>query len=215
VTLTLYGRPGTAAMAAQAALEEAGAEYADVTVEVRDGRLVGPPEFAGLSPHGRVPVLVDGDLVLYESAAIALHVADRFPESGLMPPVGTPERSRAYSQLVYLTNTVQATFMWWFYPERVTADPAAQAEITAGTERQLNGMFDHLDGLLADRPYLLGERCTAPDLYLFMLTRWARNLPRPAWSLPYLGPYYARLSERPSIARMLERQGIEAYAAPG
>jgi glutathione S-transferase len=201
-------------MAAQAALEEAGADYTDVRVERRDDRLVSPPEFAGLSPHGRVPVLVDGDLVLHESAAILLHVADAFPRAELLPAVGTVERSAAYSTLVYLTNTVQATFMWWFYPERVTSDPAAQAEIQAGTERQLNGMFDHLDGLLAERPYLLGDACTGPDLYLFMLTRWARNMPRQAWSLPNVGPHYARLAERPAVMRMLARQGIDAYSPP-
>src|SRR5947209_881627 len=112
--LTLYYLPGSAAMAAQAALEEAGADY-EPSLVVRDGDLtVVPADYLRLNPHGRVPTLLDGDLVMFESAAVVLHVADRFPASGLVPPVGDPDRSLAYRSLTYLTNTVQATSMHWF-----------------------------------------------------------------------------------------------------
>jgi glutathione S-transferase len=132
----------------------------------------------------------------------------------LLPPAATPERSDLYRWLMYLTNTVQATFMWWFYPERVVgSDAAAAGAIVAGAERQLNGMFDWIDGSLEPGGYLMGDRFSGADLYLHMLTRWARNLDRQAWTLPRVGDHYRRLSERPSVARMLERQGIVAYPA--
>ena len=210
--MKLYYVPGSAAMAAMAALEEAGADYEAVPVVREDGRTVSPPDYRRISPHGRVPALVDGDIALHESAAIVLHVGERFPASGLLPPVGTPERSDLYRWLMYLTNTLQATFMWWFYPERVVgSDEATAAAIVAGSERQLNEMFDWIDAGLEPGSYLLGERFSGADLYLHMLTRWGRNLDRKAWTLPALGDHYRRLSERPSVARMMERQGIEAY----
>ena len=210
--MELYYVPGSAAMAAMAALEEAGATYDAVEVVREDGRTVFPPDYRQISPHGRVPALVDGEVRLHESAAIVLHVGERFPDSGLLPPANTAERSDLYRWLMYLTNTVQATFMWWFYPERVVgSDEAAAAAIVAGSERQLNEMFDWIDGCLEQQPYLLAERFSGADLYLHMLTRWGRNLDRKPWTLPAVGDHYRRLSERPSVARMLERQGIAAY----
>lgn len=212
--MTLFAIPGSAAMAPHAVLEEIGQPYDLVMVERRDDGSVLPAGFAELSPHGRVPVLQDGDLVLHESAAIVLHLADNFPDAGLMPPLGTDERSHAYRYLTYLTNSVQATFMLYLYPWRLADAPGAPEAIRAGAARDLNTMFDYLERALAGRPYLLGEQLTAPDLYLFMVTRWGRNLPRQAWSLPNLGGHYGRLAERDGVRRMLDRQSIEAYGPP-
>jgi glutathione S-transferase len=210
VTRDLYVIPGSAAMAAQAALEEAGLEYEQHLVDQVDRSSI-----HGLNPHARVPVLVEGDLVMYEAAAIIMHVADKVPESALLPHVGTGERALAYRWLTYLTNTVQATFMWRLYPERLVGkDEAAQAAVVAGSEVQLTEMFDVIDAGLEGHTYLLGPFSGA-DLYLHMLTRWGRHLDRQAWSRQNLGEHYRRLSERPSVARMLERQGIAAYPEPG
>jgi glutathione S-transferase len=209
--LQLFYLPGTAAMAAQAALEEAGVAYEPVLVVREHGRTVAPSAYLKLNPHGRVPTLVDGDLVLYESAAIVLHLGDRLPASGLLPPQMTDLRSDAFRWLMYLTNTVQATFMWFFYPERhVGDDEVACRAVVAGATRQLDTMFHWIDSQLEGREYVLGE-FSGVDLYLHMLTRWGRNLPRKAWMLPNIGDHYELLSERPSVARMLQSQGIEAY----
>jgi glutathione S-transferase len=209
--LQLFYLPGTAAMVAQAAVEEVGLEYVAVPVVREQGRTVSPSGFLELNPHGRVPTLVDGDLVLYEAAAIVLHLGDRHPESGLLPPPRTDARSHAFRWLAYLTNTVQATFMWWFYPERFVGDDEAACQaIVAGTTRQLDAMFHWIDSELGGREYVLGE-FSGVDLYLHMVTRWGRNLPRKAWTLPNLGAHYALLSERPSVARMMQRQGIVPY----
>ena len=205
----LFVIPGSAAMAPQAALEEAGLEYEQHLIDPADRS-----EIHGLNPHGRVPVLVEGDLVMYEAAAIVMHVADKVPESALLPHVGTGERALAYRWLTYLTNTVQATFMHRLYPARMVGDDeAAQEAVVAGTELQLAGMFDAIDAGLEGHTYLLGPFSGA-DLYLHMLTRWGRHLERKAWSRPNVGEHYRHLSERPSVARMLERQGIEAYPDP-
>jgi glutathione S-transferase len=210
--ITMFYLPGSAAMAAMAALEETGAPYDAVRVVRKDGHTIEPANYREISPHQRVPAMVDGDVNVYESAAIVLHLADRFPASGLMPDVGSGDRSHAYSWLIYLTNTVKATFMWRLYPERVVGDDSpARTAVVTGTENQLDAMFDWIESRLESQPYLLGARFSAADLYLHMLTRWGRHLDRKAWTLPALGEHYRRLSERPSVARMLARQGIEAY----
>lgn len=207
---TLYYLPGSAAMAPHAALEEAGADYELVRVQRDEGRPTA--EYLAVNPLGRVPAFVDGELVLWESAAVCMTIADRHPDSGLLPPPGSAARGVAVRWLVYLTNTVQATFLNYAYPERMLGkgSPAAAA-VTEGSGRSLDAAFDHIDTLLGDGPHLLGETFSAADLYLHMLTRWCRRLPRQAWSLPHVAPHYARISERPAVVRMLEQQGIVAY----
>jgi glutathione S-transferase len=206
---TLYYIPGSAAMAPHAALEEIGAPFELRKVQ-RDAEGRSPPEYLAVNPLGRVPAYVDGAFVLWESAAITIYLADKHPEAGLLPPPASDERAVAVRWLVYLTNTVQATFLHYAYPERLVTEAAVDA-VRAGAGTHLAAAFEHIDEQLGDGPYLLGDSFSAADLYLHMLTRWCRRLPRKAWTLPNVGRHYQRLNERPSVARMLAGQGIVAY----
>ena len=208
--LDLYWIPGAASLAVHALLEEAGVEYRLHRV-VRDNGKVQPAEFRKLSPHGRVPtVVLDGGLVMYESAAIVMHLSDLYPEAGLAPAPGTPERALWYRWLTYFTNTVQATFMIFIYPERYTAEGADAEPVKERAEASLVGMRDFLEGeLAAGGPYVLGERFSSADLYLWMLTRWGRRL-EPKWSgPPELGAHWRRVRERPAAQRVYEQEGLE------
>ena len=211
-----YYIPGSAALAAHAAFEEAGAPVELVRVQRENGVTVSPANYLELNPHGRVPALVDGDLRLYESAAIVLHVGDRYPQSAVIPPAGSDDRSLFYRWLVHLTNTVQPQFVAFFGPARMigsSADEALQAQVKAGAASILATQLDWLDSELAGKQYLLGDTFSGADLYLFMLTRWSRNLERKGWDRPNLGAHYRRLAERPSVVRTLEAEGIEAFAS--
>src|SRR2546429_5794468 len=111
--LCLHWIPGSAAMAPHAALAEIGVDYELARVE-RDAAGQSPPAYFALNPSGRVPTLEDGDLVLTESAAILLHLADSFPEARLAPPVGEPPP--LYPWLVVMTNTVQTALLRFLLP---------------------------------------------------------------------------------------------------
>jgi glutathione S-transferase len=195
-------------MAPHAALAEAEAEYELVRVELDEAGNA-PAEYLALNAWGRVPTLVDGDLVLTESAAIVLHVADRFPDARLVPPVGSPGRAEVYRWLVYLTNTVQATYLRWRYPERYTADRVGEAGIVACEAETLRRHFDWIDERLAGRTWLVGDERTGADLFLFMLTRWGRSLEPAAWQRPNLRTHFLRTLERPGVTRMVAEQGLE------
>jgi glutathione S-transferase len=197
-------------MAPHGALEEAGADYRLVRV-TRDNGRSDPPEFERLSPLGRVPVLVDGDLALTESAAIVMHISDRFPEARLGPEPGTPERARWYRWLVHLTNTVQPAFLRRLYPERYTADQAAAPALKESAGEELVALRDLIElHLGAAGPHLLGDRFTSADLYLHMLTRWGRHLDPKWWDLPALGAHYRLVGDRPAVRRMREQQGLDS-----
>jgi glutathione S-transferase len=199
--LRLYWIPGSAAMAPHAALAEAGADYELVLVE-RDDTGQSPPAYVALNPSGRVPTLVDGELVLTESAAILLYLADRFPQSRLAPPIG--ERAELYRWLVFLTNTVQTGLLRFLYPERYGDE---SVRTIAATE--LRQLFERIDGALAGRDWLVGDGRTAADLFLFMLTRWGRHLDPPAWDLASLRTHFLRTLELPGVRKMIDEQGLE------
>jgi len=207
--IDLYYMPGAASLAVHAVLEEVGAEYRLVRVSREDGK-VEPPEFVGLSPHGRVPVLVDSTLVLHESAAIVMHLSDSYSAAGLAPALGTPERAHWYRWLTYLTNTVQTGFLSYLYPERYTADPDGAPAVKEQADAGLAATRDFLDReLAAGGPYLLGERFTSADVYLYMLTRWGRRLEPKWWDQPALGTHYRLVGERPAVQRAREQEGLD------
>ena len=154
----LYYYPGNANLAPHILLEEIGADYELVLVD-RNKSEHKSPAYLKLNPTGRIPVLVDGGLVLYETAAICLHLADRHAGAGLAPALGSNERAEFYKLLVYLTNTVQAELILYFYPERLADDEAAAAQIKTHAESRVGGMLDLIEATLAagTGPFLLGR----------------------------------------------------------
>lgn len=201
--MRLHYLPGTAAMAPHAALAEIGAPYELVRVE-RDAEGQPSAAYLALNPWGKIPTLEDGDLVLTESAAICLHLADRFPEARLAPTDGTRERSELYRWLLWLSNTVQMTQMRYFYPDRYGTGGVKEA-----AETELYQLHALIDGHLAGREWLVGEGRTVADLFLFMLTRWGRFLEPPAWDRPNLRAHWLRTLALPGVAKMIDEQGLE------
>jgi len=214
--IVLHHAPSSAAMAPHILLEELGVpfELRPVDLEARTHKA---PDYLRLNPNGTVPVLVvddapGGPLVLWESAAICLHLADMHPSAGLAPLPGTPARAHFYKWLTWLTNTLQATLISYFYPERWVAEghAAAAAEVKACAEARAGALVDVLEAELArdGRPWLLGAEWTAVDAYALMLCRWTRHFARPASRLPTLGDCLRRGLERPAVRAVFERERI-------
>ncbi|WP_245435572.1 glutathione S-transferase family protein [Microvirga calopogonii] len=207
--LSLYYYPGNASLLPHMMLREIGAEF-ELRLVDRGQNAQKSAEYLKLNPSGRIPVLVDGDLVLFETAAIALHLADKFPEAGLAPAVGTAERAAFYRWMIHLTNTPQVEFRAWFYPHEHVIDEAAAPTVKQAAGERLDRMFDVISGQLGDKTWLLGERFSAADLFLFMLIRWGRGMPRPPRSIPNLNALAERVLARPSVRKALEVEGIKA-----
>ena len=196
--LSLYWRPGTASMAPHAALAEIGIAYELVRIE-RDAAQT-DPGYLALNPLGVVPTLVAGDVVLTESAAILLYLADRYPEARLAPL----DRAQLYRWLVFMTNTLQTALLRFFYPERY-GDETVRELAAAEAGRH----FDLLDRALEEREWLVADHRTAADLFLFMLTRWGRRLEPAAWSRPNIRSHFLRTLALPGVQRMVAEQGLE------
>ena len=102
-------------------LEELGIPFQLDLVKRDEGALTSP-EYLAMNPNGLIPVLVDGDTVLYETAAILLHLADTHPASKLAPRMASAERAQFYKWLIWLTNTLQPALIAYFYPHRWVAE---------------------------------------------------------------------------------------------
>ncbi len=185
-------------MAPHAALAEIGLDYELVRIEREQAQT--DPAYLALNPLGVVPTLVEGELVLTESAAILLYLADRYPEARLAPD----DRTQFYRWLVFLTNTVQMTMLRFFYPERYGGDGVGEVAAAEAARH-----FALLDSTLEGRDWLVGDQRTAVDLFLFMVTRWGRRLSPPAWDHPHLRAHFARTSRLPGVQQMLGEQGLD------
>ena len=212
--MQLHYYPSTAAMIPHILLEELGIPYKRVLVD-RTRNEHKEPAYLRLNPNGLIPVLTDGDLVLYETAAILLHLCDTHLQAGMAPPLGTPERAHFYKWLMWLANTLHPTLLACFYPERWVNEGNAQgaAEVKARAQQKVVELLGQLDALVArngDR-WLLGEEYSALDPYVFTLCRWTRNFPDgKARERTHLGPYLQRVSERPAVQRVFAAEQISA-----
>ncbi len=212
--IQLHYYPGNASLIPHLLLEELGVPFELVLVD-RAQQAHKSPAYLKLNPNGLIPVLVEttpaGELVLYETAAICLHLLDTHAEAGLAPATGTTARAHFYKWLAWLTNTLQAALIIYFYPERWADEPAAIAQVKAHAEAKIGAMLDQLDAeLAANGPWLLDAAFSAIDLYALVLCRWTRGFARPARSLPHLGPYLQRLLARPAVQRAMATEGIVA-----
>ncbi len=210
--LQLHYYPGTAAMTPHIVLQEIGAPFELVLVD-RMADAHKSPAYLKLNPNGLIPVLTEGDFVLYETAAIVLHLCDQYPDAQLAPPVGSVARAHFYKWLAWLTNTLQVALIVYFYPQRwVNEGNLSGAEqVKAQAERKVGLLLDQLDGELARHggPWLLGQNYSALDPFAMMLCRWTRGFASaPARSRAHLGPYLQRVLERPAVQQVFAAEQL-------
>lgn len=200
MTCKLYYYPSNASLAPHILLEEIGAPFELVLVD-RDNAQHKSKDYLAINPAGVIPAMVDGDVMLGEAAAICLYLADKHPEANLIPPLQSAARAQCYRWLIYLTNTVQAELLHYFYPDRL-GGPHAELVKSNATAR-LMPMLDILDTQLAQSggPFLLGTQYTIADIFLFMMCRWTRNMPNPARNRPHLAKFLTMMRQRPAVIR--------------
>lgn len=201
--LRLYEFPSTRSARCRWTLQELGVPFEAIEVDLASGRHR-DPEFLQLNPYGRVPVLLDGDLVIFESAAICLYLGDRFPEKGLIPTAGTRDRALHDQWVFFCTNELEQP-LWRIrrhtvlYPQekRIPADiELAREDFRAATRV--------LQEVLAGKRYLVGDRFTIADIITAYTLYWA-TLYDLLKDFPILENYLEKQSERPTFPAELKR----------
>ncbi len=169
---TLYTAPDCGSFVAHALMDEAGADYRLVEIDIAK-REHKSKAYLKVNPMGTIPALdVGRGRIMTESAAMVIYLVDRFPKAGLGPPPDAPERPAFLSWLVFLAvNTYQAEDRE-YRPEWYTTVPEECEGLRAAAARQIDDQFATIDEALGGSRYLAGAHRSAADLYLLMIACW-------------------------------------------
>ncbi len=201
--ITLYHAPRSRASRFIFLLEELGAPYELKEVSIRRGDGSGALDTANPHPHGKVPVIRDGETVVYESAAIALYLTDKFPQHGIGPLVGDATRGAYLTWLAYYAGVMEPAWMSAFMKWDVRRG-------TAGWVKT-DEVMELVKATLSKQPFLLGEKFSAADVLVATTFKLFMGSPILA-KTDLLEAYVNRVASRPAYARA---QDIEAKAGHG
>jgi len=169
----LYFHPSSSSSAPMAVLEEIRVNYEKHLVDYEGGE-TRTAEYRKVQPLGLVPALgfEDGSS-MFESAAIILYLGDRHPESNLAPALADPERPNYIQWLFYLADTIYPSYNRFYHPERYTTASEGAADVKEQARQTVLNQWQIVEDAVNDNgPWLLGQRFSACDIYLQMLTTW-------------------------------------------
>ena len=155
-----------------------------------------------INPKGYVPALqLDNGEVLTEGPAIVQYLADQKPASGLAPAAGTFERYRLQEMLGYINSEIHKTYSPLF-------NPKTGQEVRNERVDYLRKRYDLIEKRLTGRDYLVGDRFTAADAYLFTVTNWANFVKVDLSAFPNLMAFQKRVAARPAVQAAMKAEGL-------
>ncbi|THD58392.1 glutathione S-transferase family protein, partial [Phenylobacterium sp.] len=199
--LKLFHAWGSCSLASLIALEEAGADYELVVMDTKafDQRT---PEYLEINPKGRVPALVTDLGVLTETPAILSYIPEAHPAAGLLP-VDAWERAQAHAFNSYLCATVHVAHAHKHRGYRWTDDTAAQAAMTAAVPKNEIACFRLIEDRMFKGPWVLGERFSVCDAYLYTLFGWLPGDGVDTAQFPAILDNSRRVEARPAVRKVL------------
>ena len=203
----LYYFPQNASLTPHMVLREIGAPF-ELRLVDRKSNAQKSAEYLKLNPNGLIPVLVADGVPIYETAAIAMYLADAHAEAGLAPAIKSPLRPHYYKWMFHLSNALQSEFRAWYYAHEYVSDTSLIDSVKLATGGRLRKTFERIGAQLEGSEWLLGDQFSAADLYLFMLMRWGMPLPLPPRTIPVLADHAHRVGQRPAVRATLEFEGI-------
>lgn len=200
--MKLYGIPQSRAARCLWALEETGLDYERVDTVMRQD--TGAPEFLAINPNGRIPVLVEDDLVLFESLAINGYIVKK--AGGELAPKDAKEDALAEQWALWaMTETEKACLTGLFHSLGIMGrekDPKIVADCMAELDRP----FKVIDAHLAKNDWLMGGRFTIADLNVASVLAWAKTGRFDLSAYPHLVEWLDTCLARPAYQRVREMQ---------
>jgi len=196
--ITLYHAPRSRSSRFIFLLEELGAPYEIARVSIRRGDGSGALDEGNPHPHGKVPAIRDGETLVYESAAVALYLTDKFPAAGIGPVVGDAKRGAYLTWLAYYAGVMEPAWTSAFM----------KADVPRGTAGwvKTDEVMELVNATLSKSPYILGEKFSAADILIgttFKLFMGSPLLPK----TDLLEAYVQRVVERPAYGRAAAKDG--------
>jgi glutathione S-transferase len=188
--IELYWKPETVGDVVAMALRLIGVEHRIVTV----GEDVTEDEYLRINPAGTVPTMVDGDLVLFESVAILMYLADQHPDAGLAPAPGTPEHALYDRWLAFILANLMGAYYRWYHGDEMIDGAQHLDALRNGVKRNVNALNRRIESELGDRDWLLADGPTMPDLLLGNVATWGDEIDGIEAPGPRLGGLVARVA---------------------
>ena len=201
--MKLYGTPPTRALRVQWLLNELGVECEVVDLNPADPS----PELLKLNPAGKLPVLVDGDVVLTESAAIPLYLAEKYPEKGFIP-ADLANRGQMYRWIFFLVTEIEQPLWRIALNTQIYAEEDRVPADIANATRDCKKMVAVFENHMKDREFVVGERLSVADFMAAYTLDWA-NEGKMLGDGPQLRAYVETMYARPT-APMTIKEGFAA-----
>jgi glutathione S-transferase len=199
--MKLYWAPRTRSLRALWVLEEAGAPYERVRIDLSADEQK-TPDFRAINPMAKVPALTDGSGAVAESGAICAYVAEAHPKAGLAPPLGDPARGRYLQWLFFSPGCIEPAFL--------TKSTNIEVQPQMASFGDFDRVFDVLEAAVAKGPWLLGERFSAADVMIGLDLHFGIDIFKLVPTRPVLRAYIDRCLARPALqrAKVIEAEGV-------
>ena len=201
--MKLYYSPGTCSLSPHIVMREAGMAFDMERVDLASHQTETGTDYTQINPKGYVPALrLDDGQVLTEGAAIVQYIADLHPEAGLAPKPGTLERTRLQEYLNFIAAEYHKAFSPLFSSDATDAAKAA-------AKTNVGNRLDYFEKLFADgRAYLMGDKFSVADAYLFVVTNWTKPTGISLNKWPNVTAFVARVAGRGKVQDALRAEGL-------
>jgi len=200
--MKLYYSPGACSLSPHIVAHETGTVLTLEKVDTKTKRTASGRDFTEINPKGYVPALeLDDGQVLTEGPVIAQYLADQKPEAGLAPAAGSLDRYRLLEVLGFLNSEVHKSYSPLF-------NPGTSAEVRTEKDAVLKKRYALIDQWLATQEYLVGDKFTVADAYLFTLTSWAKHVKVDLSAYSHVAAFQQRVAKRPAVQAALKAEGL-------
>jgi glutathione S-transferase len=200
--MKLYYSPGSCALASHIVLEEVGVKFELARVNLKDKRTADGEDYNTINPKGYVPtVRLDTGEILTENTALLPYLGALNPQLHLMPAFGSIDFYRVSEWLGYISGELHKNIGPLFRPTTPEATVAAHHEA-------LRRRLSFIDQALNGKSFLVGEKFTVADAYLYVITRWFPRVNIEIGNYPNLKRFNALVEARPSVQKALGDEGL-------
>ena len=200
--MKLYFSPGACSLSPHIILQEAGLPFTIEKVDLRSKLTASGADYLSINPKGYVPALVTDDgVLLTEGPAIVQYLADQVPEKQLAPANGSLERYQLMSWLNFIGTEIHKNYSALF-------NPASSDELKDNARQNLARRYAYVERMLEGREYLVGERFSVADGYLFVVTNWAGMLKLDMSAFPQIAAFQKRIAARPAVQQAMKAEGL-------
>lgn len=200
--MKLFYSSNSCSLASHIALEEAGAPYEAVRLDLKSGDQR-KPEYLKVNPKGRVPTLVTEQGVLTESPAILAYIAQRFPQANLAPLNDAFAFAKLQAFNSYLCSTVHVAHAHKMRGTRWADDPVALADMKRKVPQTMGESFELIERELFQGPWAMGDSYSIVDPYLFTFATWLEGDEVDVARFPKVQAHMKRMTERPAVKKVL------------